>query len=283
MPLQNSTVTVSTNNGLLFNTNSGAIATFNVGGLAGSGNISLADGSYALTLSAGGNGAGTTYSGALSGVGRPDQDRQRNPGPLRQQHLHGRHDHRRRHAQARFQPGGAPAANIINNATNASSLALGGGTLAIQGNASTTNSQRFNGLTVNPGCSAIVLTAGTSNPLLLSLGSISRSAGGTVDFTLPSGTQSATNGITTTTPNTNGILGGYATVGGTDWACSTGTARQHHGLQRLHRRRSWHAKFQQHPQRLAFRPAEHRHFRQVVQHAEPDRHRGGHDEPVRAR
>ena len=48
--VQNSTVTVSANNSLLFNTNSGAITTFNVGGLAGSGNVSLADGSYALTL-----------------------------------------------------------------------------------------------------------------------------------------------------------------------------------------------------------------------------------------
>ena len=67
--LQNSTVTVAANNGLLFNTNGGAIATFNVGGLAGSGAVSLADGSYAVTLSAGGNGAGTTYSGGLNGPG----------------------------------------------------------------------------------------------------------------------------------------------------------------------------------------------------------------------
>ena len=67
--VQNSTVTVSANNSLLFNTNSGAITTFNVGGLAGSGNIGLADGSYPVTLSAGGNGAGTTYSGGLSGAG----------------------------------------------------------------------------------------------------------------------------------------------------------------------------------------------------------------------
>ena len=142
-----------------------------------------------------------------------------------------RHDHRRRHAQARFQPGGAPTANIVNNATNASSLALDGGTLALQGKAGTANSQRFNGLAVNPGCSAVVLTAGTSNPLLLSLGGISRSPGGTVDFTLPSGTQSASNGITTTTPNTAassaamrrsaGPIGQPATV--------------NHGLQRLHR------------------------------------------------
>ena len=58
----------------------------------------------------------------------------------------------------------------------------------------------------------------------MSLGGINRSAGGTIDFTVSSGSQSATNGITTTTPNTNGILGGYATVsGGTGWASSAGS------------------------------------------------------------
>ncbi|MGA2256522.1 MAG: autotransporter-associated beta strand repeat-containing protein, partial [Thermoguttaceae bacterium] len=67
--VQNSTVTVNVNSGLLFNSNSGAIATYNVGGLAGNGNISLADGSYAIALSVGGNGASTSYSGALSGAG----------------------------------------------------------------------------------------------------------------------------------------------------------------------------------------------------------------------
>jgi len=124
-----------------------------------------------------------------------------------------------------FSQAGAPSANIVNNAVNASSLTLGGGTLAIQGNISTANSQQFNGVTVNPGPSAIVLTtAGMSNPLLLSLGNISRSPGGTVDFTLPSGAPSATNGIATTTPNTSaGILGAYATVSGTDWACNNGS------------------------------------------------------------
>ncbi len=67
--LPNSTVTVSVNNGLLFNSSSGAITTFNLGGLAGSGSIILADGSYPVVLSAGGNGAGTTYSGVLGGSG----------------------------------------------------------------------------------------------------------------------------------------------------------------------------------------------------------------------
>ena len=67
--VKNSTVTVSPGNILLFDANIGAIKTFNLGGLSGSGNISLADGSYPVTLSAGGNRTGTTYSGALSGAG----------------------------------------------------------------------------------------------------------------------------------------------------------------------------------------------------------------------
>jgi fibronectin-binding autotransporter adhesin len=122
-----------------------------------------------------------------------------------------------------FSQTGAPATNIINNVTNASSLTLGGGTLLVQGNAGKTNSQRFNGLSVNPGASAIVLSASSSNLLLLSLGNISRSAGGTVDFTLPVGTQSAANGVTTSNTTVNGILGGYATVSGTNWATTNST------------------------------------------------------------
>ena len=43
--LPNSTATVNGNNGLLFASSGGTITTFNVGGLSGSGNISLADGS----------------------------------------------------------------------------------------------------------------------------------------------------------------------------------------------------------------------------------------------
>ena len=66
--VQNSTVTLSANSSLLFNSNGGAITTFNLGGLAGSGNITLADGSYPVTLSAGSNGAATTYGGNISGV-----------------------------------------------------------------------------------------------------------------------------------------------------------------------------------------------------------------------
>ena len=160
-------------------------------------------------------------------------------------------------------------------------MTLGGGSLAVQGSANASNSQQFNGLTVNPGSSAIVLTsAGTSNSLLLSLGSISRSPGGTVDFTLPGGTQSATNGITTTTPNNSaGILGAYATVGGTDWASSTNgtagnitayTAYTRGDLGALGSARA--------TERLTFRHAVRPHFRRVAGHAEPDREFGSHDD-----
>ena len=61
----------------------------------------------------------------------------------------------------------------------------------------------------------------------------SRAVGGTVNFNLPTnlgGAQTAANGITTAQLNTNGILGGYATVGGNDWATKRNQpfGRQHH-------------------------------------------------------
>ena len=53
---------------------------------------------------------------------------------------------------------------------------------------------------------------------LLELGAITRTAGSYGEFRLPSGVQSLTNGITTTTANdASGILGGWSVVG-TDWA-----------------------------------------------------------------
>jgi fibronectin-binding autotransporter adhesin len=65
--LQNSTVTVSSNNGLTFGPQIGA---FNLGGLAGSGNLALADtAAVPITLTVGGNGTSTTYSGNISGAG----------------------------------------------------------------------------------------------------------------------------------------------------------------------------------------------------------------------
>src|SRR5439155_7348531 len=90
------------------------------------------------------------------------------------------------------------------------------------------------GFRINPGASAVVIdnTTGGSSNVDLRLGKISqRQIGGSVDFTPPAGTQSYTgtsggNAITVgTNINVNGILGGFATVSGTDWAItgSSGT------------------------------------------------------------
>ncbi len=63
----NSTVNVLVDNGLQFNS---AIGAFNLGGLAGGNLLTLADTSgAAVTLNVGGNGASTTYSGAIGGSG----------------------------------------------------------------------------------------------------------------------------------------------------------------------------------------------------------------------
>ncbi len=65
--LQNSTLTLSSTGALVF---AGGIGSFNVGALSGSGNLALADAANAaVTLTAGGNNASTTYSGVLSGPG----------------------------------------------------------------------------------------------------------------------------------------------------------------------------------------------------------------------
>ena len=64
LALQNSTATVNVNNGLIF-----ALAgSYNLGGLAGGGNIALSNtAGAAITLQAGGNNASTQFSGNLTG------------------------------------------------------------------------------------------------------------------------------------------------------------------------------------------------------------------------
>ena len=115
---------------------------------------------------------------------------------------------------------GAPATNIIGSA---SALALGGGTLNVIGNAGATNSQAFAGLALNVGASSISdLNNGTGNSVLIALGPITRNTGGTINFNLPTTPESAANGFTTSTVNVNGILGGWATVGGQNWATNNG-------------------------------------------------------------
>lgn len=88
-----------------------------------------------------------------------------------------------------------------------------------------TTSQTFAGLTLNPGASAVTVTipSSGSDGTVLNLGAITANPGATVNFTLPTGTQSAANGITTSTlNNAAGILGGWARVGN-NWATNNGT------------------------------------------------------------
>lgn len=108
------------------------------------------------------------------------------------------------------------ATNIINNSGDYSALVMGGGTFEMKGSTTTANSQIMNGLSVSPGASSIVLIS-NGEPLLLNVGAMT-SNGGTIDFTLPSGTQNATNGIVTSSqPGAGGIFP-YATVGHSSFA-----------------------------------------------------------------
>ncbi|MEI6239217.1 MAG: autotransporter-associated beta strand repeat-containing protein [Planctomycetia bacterium] len=122
-----------------------------------------------------------------------------------------------------FSGASSPATNIV-GATSV--LTMGGtgafgasSTLALNGKANTVNSQTFSGLTLNAGGAAITLTANaTANPLALSIGGITRNVGASLNITQPAGTISGSNGVITTSTNTSGILGGWATVGGANWA-----------------------------------------------------------------
>ncbi len=102
-----------------------------------------------------------------------------------------------------------------NSGIASTTLQLGGGALTLAANQAGLDFS--GGTTVNVGGSSIAASTigGTG---VLGLGGITRNAGGTVSFTLPS-----TGSITTTTANTNGILGGWATVGSSDWAVNNGS------------------------------------------------------------
>ncbi|HEX4000004.1 MAG TPA: autotransporter-associated beta strand repeat-containing protein [Pirellulales bacterium] len=107
-----------------------------------------------------------------------------------------------------------------------SSLAMGGGTLQLMGGESA--SQTFTATTFNAGASAISAGVALGSGKNLVLNGLTRSAGATVDFTLPT-----TGSITTTTTFTGpGVLvdatnnwTAYATVnGGANWATISGGA-----------------------------------------------------------
>ena len=104
--------------------------------------------------------------------------------------------------------------------TNSSSLELGGGAFELsEVPGAKAMAQIIQFTAVNAGASTVSFdsNATSSNISVLDCGALIRSAGGTLNLNLPS-----VGNITASTPNNNGILGGWATVGGTDWAANSG-------------------------------------------------------------
>ncbi len=89
-------------------------------------------------------------------------------------------------------------------------LTLGGATLRLNGGSAT---EAVASTTIAGGANTVLQTGSGSSTL--AMGTIGRSAGGAINF-------GASGIATTTTANTNGILGPWATVGGTDWATNSG-------------------------------------------------------------
>lgn len=102
---------------------------------------------------------------------------------------------------------------------SSNTLVLNGGTLNYVRTGAV--SQSFaGGTTIGPGAALVTESVAASQSL--NLGTITRQAGGTVNFTL-TGTPAGLTGITTSTPNTAGILGGWATIAsGANWAVANG-------------------------------------------------------------
>lgn len=111
-----------------------------------------------------------------------------------------------------FSAAGAPTVNIV---SSSSTLALGGGVLEVRGTGGLPT-QTFAGLAVNAGGSTVALTNGT---VTFSGASISRSAGGTVNLATGPGAVFTASGSLN---NAAGILGGYATYNGADFATRDG-------------------------------------------------------------
>jgi autotransporter-associated beta strand protein len=113
------------------------------------------------------------------------------------------------------------SSNTATKVRAASALDMRGSNLTLNGNASSAVAQSVASFTLGSGGNSIItLNTAGGQDLVLNLNAITRAINaqdGTVRFNLPSGTQSATNGITTDTLNTlgtgtNAILGGWATV-----------------------------------------------------------------------
>ena len=102
-------------------------------------------------------------------------------------------------------------------------LTLGGGTLFGRFNAAASRTEAISSTIIQPGGSDVWLTnnaANGSGGYSITLNALNRNVGGTVDFSV-GGSSTGAKTLTTTSANANGILGGWATYAGGDWAVGT--------------------------------------------------------------
>jgi autotransporter-associated beta strand protein len=119
--------------------------------------------------------------------------------------------------------GNTGTVNLTDRVNNAAPITLRGGTVTLQGRAQTASSELLGDLSVVQGGSTVTVTPGGTgvNSADLTFNSLSRSGNATLNF---SGTNLGTIGsnsraIFTSAPSTpTGIIGGWATVAGTDFA-----------------------------------------------------------------
>lgn len=111
---------------------------------------------------------------------------------------------------------GGVSSNLL---VSTSPLAVAGGTLSIAG-LSSGSSQTLASLSVGSGATEISDTSnGSSSTLTFTSPSLSRSVGGTVDFTLPA---TGSIGFGSSPTLANGILSGWATIAGASWVALSG-------------------------------------------------------------
>ena len=125
--------------------------------------------------------------------------------------------------------GGTPIQNFIAvlNPNNVNAISYGALSVTASTTAASTSTQSFGQLILNSNVyGTITLTNPTATiGLNVNLGAITRNPGSLLAITLPAANISG-DGLFTTTPNinSNGILGGWAVVGGASWAVSAGSS-----------------------------------------------------------
>lgn len=107
------------------------------------------------------------------------------------------------------------ATNVVNPL---SVLTLNRAALTIKGQSGAATSQTFTALTISGSASTINVNANGSTGVTVNLGPITRVGNPTLDLPGASAT------FTTSSALVNGIVGGYATVNGTDWLANSSNA-----------------------------------------------------------